>query len=112
MSYRLLDLESRISRLERSRRHWQRGAIIAVVALGSVVGIGAARQVEIQEEIRTRKLVVVDENDVPRVVIAQDPRTAESPAMPEAAIAAGRVDRILPLERIGPFLVELCRSSR
>ena len=45
-------------------------------------------------------------------VIAQDPKTAEAPAMPEAAIAAGRVDRILPLERIGPFLVELCRSSR
>ena len=45
-------------------------------------------------------------------VIAQDPATAEAPAMPEAAIAAGRVDRILPLDRIGPFLVELCRNSR
>jgi two-component system, chemotaxis family, protein-glutamate methylesterase/glutaminase len=45
-------------------------------------------------------------------VVAQDPKTAEAPAMPEAAIAAGRVDRILPLERIGPFLVELCRNSR
>jgi len=45
-------------------------------------------------------------------VIAQDPSTAEAPAMPEAAIAAGRVDRILPLDRIGPFLVELCRNSR
>ena len=45
-------------------------------------------------------------------VIAQDPSTAESPAMPEAAIATGRVDRILPLDRIGPFLVELCRNSR
>ena len=44
-------------------------------------------------------------------VIVQDPGTAESPAMPQAAIAAARVDRILPLERIGPFLVELCRSS-
>ena len=44
-------------------------------------------------------------------VIAQDPKTAEAPAMPEAAIAAGGVDRILPLERIGPFLVELCRNS-
>ncbi|HYC62651.1 MAG TPA: chemotaxis protein CheB [Thermoanaerobaculia bacterium] len=44
-------------------------------------------------------------------VIAQDPATAESPAMPQAAIEATRVDRILPLERIGPFLVELCRSS-
>ena len=44
-------------------------------------------------------------------VIAQDPATAESPAMPQAAIDATRVDRILPLDRIGPFLVELCRSS-
>ena len=43
-------------------------------------------------------------------VVAQDPATAESPQMPQAAIAAG-VDRILPLERIGPFLVELCRHS-
>jgi two-component system chemotaxis response regulator CheB len=44
-------------------------------------------------------------------VVAQDPKTAEAPVMPEAAIAAARVDRILPLERIGPFLVELCRHS-
>ena len=45
-------------------------------------------------------------------VIAQDPETAESPAMPRAAIEAARVDRILPLDRIGPFLVELCRATR
>jgi two-component system chemotaxis response regulator CheB len=44
-------------------------------------------------------------------VVVQDPKTAEAPAMPTAAIAAARVDRILPLERIGPFLVELCRHS-
>ncbi|MFP5246104.1 MAG: chemotaxis protein CheB [Thermoanaerobaculia bacterium] len=44
-------------------------------------------------------------------VIVQDPKTAESPAMPQAAIDAARVDRILPLDRIGPFLVELCRNS-
>jgi len=45
-------------------------------------------------------------------VLVQDPATAESPEMPRAAIAASRVDRILPLDRIGPFLVELCRNSR
>lgn len=45
-------------------------------------------------------------------VLVQDPATAESPEMPRAAIAATRVDRILPLDRIGPFLVELCRNSR
>lgn len=44
-------------------------------------------------------------------VVVQDPKTAESTEMPEAAIAATRVDRILPLDRIGPFLVELCRNS-
>lgn len=41
-------------------------------------------------------------------VVVQDPRTAEAPAMPRAAIDAARVDRVLPLDRIGPFLVELC----
>ncbi|HEY2322671.1 MAG TPA: chemotaxis protein CheB [Thermoanaerobaculia bacterium] len=41
-------------------------------------------------------------------VIVQDPNTAEAPAMPQAAIASTTVDRILPLDRIGPLLVELC----
>jgi two-component system, chemotaxis family, protein-glutamate methylesterase/glutaminase len=45
-------------------------------------------------------------------LVVQDPTDAEAPSMPEAAIAATRVDRILRLERIGPFLVELCRTSR
>jgi len=45
-------------------------------------------------------------------VVVQDPKTAEAPAMPEAAIAAARVDRILPLERIGPYLLELSRPER
>ena len=44
-------------------------------------------------------------------VVVQDPDTAEAPEMPAAAIASTTVDRILPLERIGPFLVELCRPT-
>jgi len=43
-------------------------------------------------------------------LVVQEPKTAEAPQMPQAAIDAVRVDRILPLERIGPFLVELCGS--
>lgn len=43
-------------------------------------------------------------------VVVQDPITAESAEMPKAAIEAARVDRILPLNRIGPFLIELCRN--
>jgi two-component system chemotaxis response regulator CheB len=45
------------------------------------------------------------------LVVVQDPSTAEAPEMPRAAIAAAAVDRILPLERIGPYLVEVCRES-
>jgi two-component system chemotaxis response regulator CheB len=42
-------------------------------------------------------------------LIVQDPADAEAPAMPQAAIQRTRVDRILPLSRIAPFLVEICR---
>jgi two-component system chemotaxis response regulator CheB len=45
-------------------------------------------------------------------VLVQSPATAESPAMPEAAIAAAQPDWILPLSEIGPFLNQLnCLSS-
>ena len=40
-------------------------------------------------------------------LIVQDPATAEAKAMPSAAINAVRIDRILPLEHIGPHLVQL-----
>ena len=42
-------------------------------------------------------------------LIVQDPADAEAPSMPEATIQRTRVDRILPLKRIAPFLVEICR---
>jgi two-component system chemotaxis response regulator CheB len=45
-------------------------------------------------------------------VIVQDPATAEAPQMPEAVIAATPVDKVLPVERIGPYLVELCRFCK
>ena len=40
-------------------------------------------------------------------VFAQDPTTAEAPAMPNAAIAAG-VDRVLSLEEIARYLAAHC----
>jgi Chemotaxis response regulator containing a CheY-like receiver domain and a methylesterase domain len=45
------------------------------------------------------------------IVVVQDPTTAEAPAMPRAAIEASAVDRILRLEEIGPFLIEVCQTS-
>ena len=38
------------------------------------------------------------------LTMAQDPRTAEHPFMPRAAIEAGGAERVLPLEAIGPAL--------
>jgi two-component system chemotaxis response regulator CheB len=40
--------------------------------------------------------------------IVQDPRTAECPIMPEAAIARSSVDYVLPLNQIPSMLVTLC----
>jgi len=43
--------------------------------------------------------------------IVESPTTAESPAMPKAAIAACRVDRILPLSEIAAFLGRHCSTG-
>jgi two-component system chemotaxis response regulator CheB len=40
--------------------------------------------------------------------IAQDPASAEKRAMPEAAIATGAVQHVVPVEEIGPLVVKLC----
>jgi hypothetical protein len=77
MSDRLQDLEARIHRLAIERRRWRRGAAASVLALFGLLGLGAVKQAEIQDEVRTRKLVVVDEADTPRVVIAEDPKDAQ-----------------------------------
>jgi len=44
-------------------------------------------------------------------IIVQDPATAEADAMPKAAIAATKVDNILPIEQIGPYLLHLVNRS-
>jgi two-component system chemotaxis response regulator CheB len=43
--------------------------------------------------------------------IVQAPETAESAILPKAAIAAVKVDSILPLPSIAPYLVHLCNSA-
>ena len=44
------------------------------------------------------------------IVIAQDEATSRVFAMPQSAIATGSVDRVLPIEAIGPALVQLARG--
>ncbi|HEX8709011.1 MAG TPA: chemotaxis protein CheB [Pyrinomonadaceae bacterium] len=43
------------------------------------------------------------------VAIVEDPASAESTAMPSAAIAATDVDAVLPIAAIAPYLNEICR---
>ena len=46
------------------------------------------------------------------LTIAQDPASAESPVMPQAAIDAGAVDEVLGAEKIGRLLVETRREGK
>jgi two-component system chemotaxis response regulator CheB len=46
------------------------------------------------------------------VALVQDPSSAESRSMPEAAISATQVDRVLPLQEIAPYLNELCHPTQ
>ena len=45
------------------------------------------------------------------LAIVQDPRTAESPIMPRAALKAVPAAQTLPLERIAPYLVSLAPNE-
>jgi two-component system chemotaxis response regulator CheB len=45
------------------------------------------------------------------LALVEDPALAACREMPDAAIAATEVDRILSLEEIGPFLGNLCNSA-
>lgn len=45
------------------------------------------------------------------LTIVQDPNTAESPVLPNAAIAAVDVDCVLPLSHIAPRLIYLCDTT-
>jgi two-component system chemotaxis response regulator CheB len=45
------------------------------------------------------------------VVLVQDPATAEFPGMPEAALATGCVDYVLPLAELGPALRRLVAAG-
>lgn len=45
------------------------------------------------------------------IVVVQDPETAEARAMPEAAIATGKVDRVMPISKIATFLITRCAAE-
>jgi hypothetical protein len=70
--------EDRIDRLERALRRTRLAAGAAGVGLAALMGIVIARQpAGIPDEVRTRRLVVVDDAGRPRVEISQDPKTTQ-----------------------------------
>jgi chemotaxis response regulator CheB len=46
------------------------------------------------------------------LTVAQDPADAEKPTMPEAAIATGAVQHVLPLAEIAELLARVATSDR
>lgn len=46
------------------------------------------------------------------LTLVQDPASAESVRMPEAAIAASEIDRVLPLSEIADFLIDISTGSK
>jgi two-component system chemotaxis response regulator CheB len=44
------------------------------------------------------------------LTLVQDPESAEAPDMPQAALAAGAADKVLPIEEIAAFLEGLVHS--
>jgi hypothetical protein len=66
--------DERIFNLERQLQ-WQRRALIG--SLGLVAVLGFRRQPTTVDELRTRRLVVVDDSGRARVVIDQDPATTD-----------------------------------
>lgn len=45
------------------------------------------------------------------LAIVQDPKTAEAPFMPRAALDAAPADHVVHLERIAPLLAQLCKGD-
>jgi hypothetical protein len=71
-------LRQEIRRLEQRLRRTQLLSVTAVAAVAALVLTGLARVEDgPADEVRTRRLVVVDDQGVPRVVIGQDPADAQ-----------------------------------
>jgi two-component system chemotaxis response regulator CheB len=46
------------------------------------------------------------------LTLVQDPASAESARMPESALAATQIDRVLPLPEIASFLIDTSTGSK
>ena len=71
-------VEQRVTLLERSLRRTRLGAAAFGLGLAALAGIGLARHpAGTSDQVRTRRLVVVDDMGRARVMLGQDPRDAQ-----------------------------------
>lgn len=70
MDERVLDeLQHRMTRLERTNRRMRTVGLLAAIGLAGVAALGAATRTEPVDEIRTKRVVVVDDQNVPRATL-------------------------------------------
>ena len=68
LEYAIMELESRVDRLERENRRLKRLGVTALVVAGLIVGLGQARPRQ-PEEVRATKFVLVDEGGQQRATL-------------------------------------------
>lgn len=70
MDDRTLDeLQHRMARLERTNRRMRTLGLLAAISLAGAAALGAAARTEPVEEIRTKRVVVVDDRNAPRATL-------------------------------------------
>lgn len=66
-------LEGRIASLERENRRWRRGAVLVLAMVGGLVVMGGSPPSRVSDEIRTRRMTIVDQAGAVRVELAAKP---------------------------------------
>ncbi len=84
------DLKARVEKLERENRRLKRGGLFILSVVGAVVLMGQATRLTVLDEIRTRKLVVLDEAGAERAALGMD-KDGPKLAMVDAAGKKGVV---------------------
>lgn len=73
-----VELELRLASIERSLRRTRLAASLLTIILVAVAAVGFRRATfQTADELKTRRLVVVDDHGIARVVIGQDPENAQ-----------------------------------
>ena len=97
-------------------KHYYRDLAEAGVELWELPGTVVHAKVVVADDVVSFGTVNLDAwalyRDFELAMIVEDPATAECRTMPAAALAATAVDYVLPLSKIGEYLVTLVEGTR